>query len=154
MLPVDQIKLIFFSVFSIAGLLFLFIGIKEGLKTYKIILYGIETKGIVIDIYKRPMKLHEKTSGSFAPVVQFQTKNAENITYYSTTFTNFNLYQIGQEVNIWYLPDNPQEVSMEGKENWILPISFLIFGLAMTLIFLPTAVKLIFRYFQGSDPTL
>ncbi|MBL0096931.1 MAG: hypothetical protein IPP46_10885 [Bacteroidetes bacterium] len=45
--------MVFSLVFAIAGSMFLFIACKEGLKPYKLPKYGVETQGIVIEMYKK-----------------------------------------------------------------------------------------------------
>lgn len=142
------IKIVFSFVFALAGSLFLFIGCKEGLKPYRLLRYGVETQGIVIDMYKRPMRGNEKTMGSVAPVVQFWTDKREAVKYYSTTFTNFNEYKVGQPITLWYSAEDPQLATLEGKDNLILPVVFGAFGIAICLIFYPMLIRSVFSAFK------
>ncbi|HKR04745.1 MAG TPA: DUF3592 domain-containing protein [Bacteroidia bacterium] len=129
------IKLLFTFVFVCAGTFFVFMSVREGLKPYRLLKYGLETEGVVTDMYKRPMKGLEKSSGSFAPVVKFMTAKGDVITYYSTTFTNFDDFIVGQKVKVWYDSNNPQTATLEGKDNWILAVAFGVFGFFICIIF-------------------
>jgi len=121
--------------FVCAGTMFIVISVREGLKPYRLLKYGLETEGTVLEMYKRPMKVNEKSSGSYAPVVKFMTEKGEIVTYYSTTFTNFNDFTVGQKVRVFYDSNNPQTATLEGKDGWILAVVFGIFGFFMCLIF-------------------
>ncbi len=140
--------MVFSLVFAIAGSMFLFIACKEGLKPYKLLKYGVETQGIVIEMYKRPMRGNEKSMGSVAPVVQFWTEKGEAVKYYSTTFTNFNEYIIGQPITLWYSAEDPQLATLEGKDNLILPVVFGAFGIAICLVFYPMLIRSLFSAFK------
>jgi len=132
---IRYIKLLFTFVFVCAGTLFVFISVREGLTPYRLMKYGVETEGVVVEMYKRPMKAMEKTNGSVAPVVKFMTTKGDIITYYSTTFTNFGEFTVGQKVKVWYDSNNPQLATLEGKDNWILSAVFGVFGIVICAIF-------------------
>lgn len=134
-------KLLFIFVFVCAGTMFLVISVREGLTPYRLLKDGLETEGTVVEMYKRHMKVNEKSSGSYAPVVKFMTEKGDIITYYSTTFTNFNDFVVGQKVRVYYDAGNPQTATLEGKDGWILSAVFGIFGLVMCLIFYPVFIK-------------
>lgn len=129
------VKLLFTFVFVCAGTFFVFMSVREGLKPYRLLKYGLETEGVVIDMYKRPMKVLEKSSGSFAPVVKFMTAKGDVITYYSTTFTGFGDFIIGQKIKVWYDNNNPKTATLEGKDNWILAVAFGVFGFVICSVF-------------------
>jgi hypothetical protein len=139
------ITLLFSLVFVLVGTFFLFIGIREGLKPYRLLRYGVETKGMITSVYKRPMRMNEKSNGSYAPIVQFVAKDAQVVTYYSTTFTNFSDYEVGNQVTVYYDAENPEIATLKGKDNWILAIAFTIFGFAICLIFYPMLLKQIIK---------
>jgi hypothetical protein len=132
---VRLIKLMFTFIFVCAGTFFVFISVREGLKPYRLLKYGVETEGTVVDMYKRPMKAMEKSNGSVAPIVKFMTAEGNIITYYSTTFTNFGDFIIGQKIKVWYDSNNPQTATLEGKDNWILAVAFGTFGIVMCAVF-------------------
>lgn len=132
--------------FALAGSLLFYIGIREARENYHIFRNGIETEGTVVDLYHRPMKVNEKTSGSKAPVIQFVTNQNIQIRFYSTSFSNLSHYEIGQKLRIWYLPENPQKASLNGKDAWLLSASFLVFGFVICLIFYPMLIKRLFQF--------
>lgn len=136
-----RLKLLFSFVFVCAGTFFVFMSVREGLKPYRLLKYGLETEGVIVDMYKRPMKVQEKSNGSFAPVVKFMTEKGELITYYSTTFTNFGDYMVGSKVKVYYDSSNPQNATLEGKDNWILAAAFGFFGFFMCIIFYTIFIK-------------
>jgi hypothetical protein len=143
----NTIKIIFVLIFALAGTMFLIIAYREGKSKYKIVQEGIETDGFVVEINKKPRRTGETTSFALAPVVQFMTQKREIIKYYSTTFLTPCPYQIGQQVKIKYLAENPQEAILDWKDGWILSIAFGIFGLALCLITYPFLIIRFFRFF-------
>lgn len=139
-------KVLFSLIFACAGTLFLFIAYREGKSKYKIVQEGIETDGIVVEIYRKPRKVGETSSTAQAPVVQFFTQNNEVVRYYSTTFLTPCPYQMGSQVKIKYLPENPQEAILDWKDGWILSIAFGIFGLVICLITYSILIPQLFRF--------
>jgi Protein of unknown function (DUF3592) len=126
------------AMFVIAGTLFAVIAYREWRNVGRIIKMGEETQGVVIEMYRRPRKVGETgTPNSFAPVVLFTTNKGEQRKYYSTMYSTNNTYQVGQKVDIWYLPDEPEKASLKGADAWILPVVFGIFGGVMCLIGYP-----------------
>jgi Protein of unknown function (DUF3592) len=128
------IKIIFPLIFALAGTLFLAIAYKEGSVKYKINTEGIETDGLVVEIYRKPRKGNESWSTAQAPVIQFVTNKNRVIKYYSTTYLTPCPYQVGNYVKIRYLPENPQEAILDWKDAWILTIAFGVFGGVICLI--------------------
>jgi hypothetical protein len=145
---IQKVKLMFTFVFVCAGTLFVFISVREGLKPYRLLKYGVETEGVVVEMYKRPMKAMEKSNGSVAPVVKFMTGKGEIITYYSTTFTNFGEFTVGQKVRVWYDSNNPKTATLEGKDSWLFPAVFGIFGIAMCAIFYTLFIQQLIALFK------
>jgi Protein of unknown function (DUF3592) len=125
---------------ALAGTLFSIIAFKEWRSTGQIIKNGIQTQGIVVDNVHRPRRIGENvTSTSLAPVVSYFTTTGQQKSYYSQTYTTPAEYKIGDTVNIWYLPSEPNLATLEGGEMWILPVAFGIFGFVMCLIGYPLA---------------
>lgn len=147
--PSRLIKLLFTSVFVCIGTFFVFMSMREGLKPYRLLKYGLETEGVVVELYKRPMKLMEKSNGSVAPVVKFMTQNGDIITYHSTTFTNFSEFTVGQKINVWYDSNHPQTATLEGKDNWILAAAFGVFGFFICIIFYTLFIKQALALFRS-----
>lgn len=139
-------KIIFPLIFALAGTLFLTIAYREGMSKYKIVQEGVETDGMVVEIYRKPRKVGETSSTAQAPVVQFFTQESKIVKYYSTTFLTPCPYQIGQQVKIKYMPENPQEAILDWKDGWILSIAFGIFGLVICLITYSILLPQLFRF--------
>lgn len=138
-------SILFPAMFSLMGILFLFIAWRSGKDTVLILKTGIKTQGIVVENAIRSLKVGERgTPTSRAPVVQFRTQSSDLITYYSNNYTTPALYEVGQTVDIWYMPDNPQRATLDGKEIWILPGVFGLFGVVLSLIGLPWLIRLLF----------
>lgn len=142
----NTLKILFPLIFALAGTLFLSIAYREGKSKYKIVQKGIETDGIVVEIYQKPRKGNEPRSTAQAPVVQFVTQDNKLVKYYSTTFLTPCPYQIGSQVKIKYLPENPQEAMLDWKDGWILSIAFGIFGLVICLITYSILLPQLFRF--------
>jgi hypothetical protein len=137
--------ILFPAIFTLMGCMFLLIAWKSGKDTLLILKTGIKTQGIVIENAPRALKIGERgTPTSRAPVVQFRTQSSDVITFYSSNYTTPALYEVGQTVDIWYMPDNPQNATLDGKETWILPSVFGLFGLVLSLIGLPWLVRTLF----------
>jgi hypothetical protein len=145
----NNLKVIFVLIFALAGTLFLLIAYREGKSKYKIVQEGIETDGIVVKIYQKPRKTGEKYSTAQAPVVQFFTQENKLVRYYSTTFLTPCPYQVGYQVKIKYLPENPQEAILDWKDGWILSIAFGIFGGVICLITYPFLFTRLSRFLLG-----
>jgi Protein of unknown function (DUF3592) len=142
------IRAIFTAVFAMAGTLFLVISYREGFKKYTLFKKGIETDGVVIDTFRKPTRTGEPRSLATAPLVQFLTDNNQLQLYYSTVFTTPAAYQKGQHVRIWYLPDDPANATLSGKDAWILSAAFAIFGGVICLITYSILLNMLFRYLR------
>ncbi len=135
---------------ALGGTLFSTIAYLEWRKVGRIIKMGEQTQGVVIEMFRRPRKVGETaTPQSFAPVVLFTTNTGVQQKYYSTLYTAMDTYQVGQTVDIWYLPEDPQKASMAGGDAWILPVAFGIFGLAMCLIGYPWLLQILITWYQS-----
>jgi len=130
-----KISLIVCLAFCFGGTLFAAIALREWQSTGRILRAGRQAQGVVVELARRPRKVGEQSSpNAFAPVVQFSTDKGEQRKYYSQLYTANPGYQIGQVVDIWYLPDEPNEATLSGGDAWVLPIAFGAFGSAMGLI--------------------
>lgn len=136
--------------FALAGTMFLIIAFREGSKKYNLFKNGIATDGVVIDTYRKPGRTGEPRSLATAPVVQFLTGNNKLQLYYSTVFSSQDVYQRGQHVRIWYLPEAPSTATMDGKDAWILSLAFGIFGGVISLIAYGILLSRLFRYLRQS----
>lgn len=142
-----MLSLIFPAMLTLGGSLFLVIAWRAGGQTLRILKTGNKTQGIVIENALRPTRTGERTKPTArAPVVQFKTESGDAITFYSTDYTTPARYEIEQIVEIWYLPNDPQQASLDGGEVWILPAVFGTFGGVMCLIGLPWLLRVLFKF--------
>lgn len=140
-----KISLIVCIAFCLGGTLIAVIALREWQSTGRILKTGKLAQGMVVELARRPRKIGETTTpNSFAPAVQFNTEMGEQRKYYSTLYTAMPSYQVGQLVDIWYLPDDPNQATLKGGDAWILPLVFGIFGGAMCLIGYPWLVSILF----------
>ncbi|WP_441656240.1 DUF3592 domain-containing protein [Fibrella musci] len=100
--------------------------------------HGIETHGVVIAHHK---KRQLSPSTAQAVVVQYTDQRNQPQIYYSTTYTTPPMFQIGEVIKLWYLKDRPNELLMEGKDEWLLPMVLGGFGLVFSLIGLPGLIR-------------
>jgi hypothetical protein len=122
-------------ILACCGTLFSIIAYNQWQSTAKIVKNGVQTQGIVVENVHRPRRIG-KTSNTtaLAPVVKYFTLDGQQKSYYSQTYTTPAQYQIGQSVNIWYLPNEPNLETLNGADGWILPVAFGVFGSVMCLI--------------------
>ncbi|HQU82042.1 MAG TPA: DUF3592 domain-containing protein [Pyrinomonadaceae bacterium] len=92
-----------------------------------------KTTGLVTDVeVSHRMNQQMGTSNTlFRPKVRFQTTDGRIIDYQPRISNNFSNYGIGQQIEVYYNPQNPGKV-MFGTSSWRL-IVFAIFGGLMAL---------------------
>ncbi|MCB0631019.1 MAG: DUF3592 domain-containing protein [Saprospiraceae bacterium] len=140
----EKISLIVCMILCICGTIFAIIAIREYRSSGVIVRTGIQTKGVVVEMERRPRKVGENTTpNSFAPVVLFLNETGTQHKYYSQLYTAIPTYEIGQKVDIWYLPDEPQKATLNGGDAWVLPLVFGLFGGIMCLIGYPWLFSII-----------
>lgn len=141
---VTVIKIGFAGIFGLAGTLFLTIGIKEGKQSYHLMKNGQVALGTVVEYYRNP----KRGSLATAPVILFKTESGEVIRHYSTLFTTTPAYWVGQQVNIYYASTDPRIATLDGKDSWLLPVIFGIFGLGLTAITYPILIGALFNWLK------
>ena len=114
--------------FLMISTIFLIIAIRSWSETNTIYQKGIQTQGMVLENVLRPRRGSEPQSTAMAPVVLFNTTDGQQYKYYSTTYTTPAMYDPGDIVDIWYLPEDPQKATLSGKDAMIFPLVFGIFG--------------------------
>ena len=147
-------KLIFASVFALAGTLFLCIAYREWRSSYSIVTQGVQAKGTVIETYRKPRRTGEPPSSAEAPVIQFVTQSGEIKKYYSTLFTTPSSHQPGEQVPIWYLPNDPARATLNGADAWVMPIVFGIFGSVISLIAYSALISMLLKKSPFATPDL
>lgn len=116
--------LFLFGIFAIIGSIMGIVAAVVWLNSVALQNNGVHTVGTVIDMIR--------DDGTQAPVVRFSLGNGTMHTYTSSMYSNPPAYDIGENVELWYDPANPDAVSMSGMDSWFIPVFlgafFLIFG--------------------------
>lgn len=140
----NKLSFIISLMLALGGTLFGIIAWNSYTETYSILQNGTQTFGVVIDNVPKPRRGNESPTTSLAPVVRFLTGDGKETVWYSQTYTTPARFQIGEAVQIWYLPENPQRATLQDVDAWVLPIVFGIFGTVMCLIGYPGLVRSFF----------
>lgn len=130
----QKIWLGFNLMFAFGGTLFGIIAWNAWSDSYKIVHNGLKTQGIVLENVHRPTRGLSTKSTALAPVVAFTTTDGRQVKYYSQTYTTPSNYTPGQVVDIWYLPEDTKQATLNGVDAWIIPTVFGIFGTVLCLI--------------------
>ena len=85
---------------------------------------GERSEGRVVDMLY--------SDGAQAPVVEFPLGDGSIHQYSSNLYSSPPSYEVGEMVELWYDPNNPDRVSMAGMDSWFAPVIlgvfFLVFG--------------------------
>ena len=133
--------IVFNGVFTVVGLVCLSLAYAFWNKNRQLKSNGIETSALVIAHYK---KTQISPSTAKAVVVQYTDENLQPKVYYSSLYTTPVQFQVGETIRIWYQKGNPNQVLMEGKDEWLLPAVLGAFGVIFSLIGLPSLLKELF----------
>ena len=137
----SKITLGFFGLFALCGTVCAIIAFVSYRSTYRIVHEGVEAQGLVVENYAAPRAVGKTSTTALAPVVEFRTGGGELVRYASTTFTTPVSHPVGARVRVWYLPENPQVVTLEGVDSWLIPVVLGGFGLIFCLIGWPTVLR-------------
>ncbi|WP_428657852.1 DUF3592 domain-containing protein [Runella sp.] len=108
---------LFFGIFAVIGTVFGVVAYYAWDADQYIRRNGVETTGTVVSF-------NRNSKGSSAPVISYTTQSGETLTYYSSTYSSPSAYDAGEEVKLWYLPNEPQELVLAGIDSWLLPAIF------------------------------
>lgn len=116
---------VFCGIFAFVGAIMGIAFTSTMFNRYQLRSEGIRTEGEVIDV-------NYSGKGGSSPTVSFITERGETITYNPGVYTNPPEFSVGDRVTLWYHPDNPRNLSLEGADTWVVPlitgIFFLVFG--------------------------
>ncbi|MBO0939933.1 DUF3592 domain-containing protein [Fibrella sp. HMF5335] len=136
----DKFWLLFLTVFSLVGVICSGIAYWTWSKNRTLKANGVETTGVVVDL-RQQWKPAPNRSTALAVVVQYTDAQQQPRVYYSQLYTTPPLFQPGETVRLWYRPEAPNDVLLEGKDEWLIPAVLAGFGLVFSLIGLPGLVK-------------
>ena len=136
---------LFVLLFFTVGAVFAIISITIYRNSRNLIENGVETKGIVIDLHR--LKPREYP---LAPSIRYFKRDGTEHIFHSSEARNPPSYQIGEEVTLYYDPNDPNNVHLQG--NYLLVYVFAGMG-AMFWLFsiwsIGSAVKAVFQWLFG-----
>ncbi|MBB4802442.1 hypothetical protein HNP37_002515 [Flavobacterium nitrogenifigens] len=101
------------------------------------------TQGTVIEMIPK----RSKDSTTYSPVVSFITKSGQTITYTSSVSSNPPSYDVGENVEIFYDPANPNDAEINGFVS--LWLGVLILGGIGIVFFLIGSLGVLLRYLKN-----
>ncbi|WJS94153.1 DUF3592 domain-containing protein [Flavobacterium johnsoniae] len=101
------------------------------------------TQGTVIEMIPK----RSKDSTTYSPVVSFTTKSGQEIAYTSSTSSNPPSYNVGENVQIFYDPANPNKAEINGFFS--LWLGVIILGFIGIVFFLIGSLGVLFRYLKN-----
>ncbi|MEX2160601.1 MAG: DUF3592 domain-containing protein [Anaerolineales bacterium] len=114
--------LVFFGL----GLVFLGLAIAIWASGAVFRLQAERVTGTVVEVELR----HYADGNSYCPVVRFTTRDRQIFTHYSDICSWPASYEQGQQVGMYYDPDDPQQVQLDDFFGiWFLPLLFGFMGL-------------------------
>lgn len=134
----DKFLVTIFAAFSLVGIVCSAIGYNIWNKHSQLKKQGIETTALVVGHYE---KKQIKSTTARAVIIQYKDYNDSLRTFYSTTYTTPPMFQVGEIIKIWYSKDKPDDILMEGKDEWIIPTVLGVFGIIFSLIGIPSLIK-------------
>jgi hypothetical protein len=83
----------------------------------------------------------DDNSQTYCPIVQFSTETGQQVTYYSSTCNSPPAHQVGDQVEIYYDPENPEKAQIKGFWSQYLVVTilsciglpFVLFGSKITI---------------------
>ncbi len=127
----------FVPVFMLAiGMAFLSFSALQLYEQYQLSKNGVETQGTVIELAE-----HTSNDGTtYAPVVQFQTKNNRPVTFVSSTWSIPPEYAVNDRVTVVYLPEHPEQAEIKGAGTVLL----IIFAVLGSLLIIAGVIFMVF----------
>lgn len=144
----DKSWLLFLGVFALVGVVCSGIALFVWNKNRSMKANGIETTGLVIG-HLQGWRDRTHRSNTVAVVVQYADEQNTPRVYRSNTYTDPPMYAVGETIRLWYRKDQPEELLLEGKDEWLLPAILGGFGLVFSLIGLPGLIKELIRWLFG-----
>ncbi|NGP88423.1 DUF3592 domain-containing protein [Fodinibius halophilus] len=133
----------FKTIFGIVGLVFCGFGINWGIETSNFLDKAISTQGTVTDMVVR----RSSDSRTYSPAIQFADSRGNSYEFVSNTSSSSPSYSRGENVDILYLPSDPQEAEIDSFFSlWGGPIifgglGFIFFAIGGGLIIYPIIKK-------------
>ena len=117
------------AVFGGVGGLFFVVGLLIYLQQQEVLQNGIKTEAVVVKVQR---STNSDGDVSYYPVVQFMATDGKLHTVRGT-WSNNNVCK-GDKLNIFYLPQCPEDFEIEGHSDFLLPYAFMGMGGSSFLI--------------------
>jgi len=105
------------------GLIFYGIGFGLGYKQYSLERQGLQVQGKVVSFVQKC----NDDGCSYAPIVRFQTQDGRSVSYESYFSSSPPAYDVGESVQVFYSPENPEKAAIKG-EGQLFRIIFMLVG--------------------------
>lgn len=137
----ELVMLLFFTI----GAVFAIISFTIYRNSRNLIENGVKTTGVVIDLHR--LKPREYP---LAPSIRYFKRDGTEHVFHSSEARNPPAYQIGEEVTLYYDPNDPNNVHLQG--NYLFVYVFAGMGAMFWLFsiwYVGSAVKAIFQWLFG-----
>lgn len=105
------------------GLVFYGIGFGLSYRQRSMERQGIEAQGEVVSF----VQSCDDDGCTYAPVVRFQNQDGRSVSYESSYSSSPPAYDVGESVQVFYSPENPEKAVIKG-EGRVLRLIFTIIG--------------------------
>lgn len=114
---------IVFGSFAVTGVGLLAGALFSFVQTRDFAARAVEAQGVVTDLARSRSSSRNSGSGSYSPVVAFETARGQRIEFTGSLSTNPPAYRPGERVRVLYLPDDPYAAGIGDFWNqWFLSI--------------------------------
>jgi Protein of unknown function (DUF3592) len=114
----EVIGYFFFGLFALAGLVSGGAGAYMMYNQYQIREAGVHTTGVVV-------AMNRSTKGATAPVVGYTDQAGAYQIYPSNFYSSGNSMSVGDSVSLYYMPQSPDSVVLEGEASFPVWLPFL-----------------------------
>jgi len=112
-----------FGIFGVIGVGLLAGALFSFVHTRDFAARAVEAQGVVTDLVRSRSSSRSSGSGSYSPVVAFETAQGQRIEFTGSLSTNPPAYRPGERVRVLYLPDDPYSADIGDFWNqWFLSI--------------------------------
>jgi len=105
------------------GLVFYGVGAGLTYRQHTMERQGIQVQGEVVSLVQNC----DDDGCAYAPLVRFKTQEGQSVSYESSFSSSPPAYELGESVQVFYSPENPEKAVIEG-EGRVLRLIFTIIG--------------------------
>lgn len=125
------------TLFMLIGIMFLFEGYKRWDNSYTLVDGYVSASGVIVEVvpYLSSRKVGKSTSLNYFPDVKYTTAKGEEVVFRSQATSKADHYKAGDEVNVLYNPNNPQEAVINSfSALWFIALIFASTGVMVILV--------------------